>query len=628
MTGRTVSHYEFLDRLGGGGMGEIYRARDARLNRIVAIKVLPYADASDGKRRQRFLQEAQAASGLNHPNIITVHDILSDGDTELLVMELVAGKTLADLLPPAGMAPRDVVKYAVQAADALAAAHAAGIVHRDIKPGNIMVTGSGLVKVLDFGLAKATFSEFGYESGETRSIAPPLTVQGSVMGTVNYMSPEQAEGKSVDGRSDVFSFGVLLYEMVTGRTAFGGDTALSIMSAILRDEARPIREIASATPHQLAEIIERCLRKKREERWQSMEEVRAELEKLKQQFDSAMLQTLELRRPRPRRSKVIAMAAAAVCAAAALGGGWWFVRHKAALAPVGKPPVAAAPATANSAPPAGVPDTNAAAARAGAPTPAADTALANDAIVQMVEAKVPPSVIVGHIRSSKTKFDLSTAELIRLTKAGVPATVIQAMRDPAGSAALNVPQGGVAKSVQTDGTASVQTPAQTSAQTPAQSSPQIPAPADALPAASLPSTPRTNATAVALADGASIAIELAQDIPADAQPGAPIRFTVSKDFKVGGTVVIPKGATVTGEVVDASRRKALIIGVKMTYKLMQADAAGGQKLNVRATPARGTGQSRRPVDTGTAKKTKDVAASAGTEYQAYIDGDQSVTVRK
>ncbi len=619
MTGRTVSHYEFLDRLGVGGMGEIYRARDARLNRTVAIKVLPHADASDAKRRQRFLQEAQAASGLNHPNIITVHDILSDGDTQLLVMELVAGKTLGDLIgeriPPVGLAPREVVKYAVQVADALAAAHAAGIVHRDIKPGNIMVTGSGLVKVLDFGLAKATFA-FDNDSGETRSIAPALTVQGSVMGTVNYMSPEQAEGKSVDARSDVFSFGVLLYEMVTGRTAFGGDTALSIMSAILRDEALPIREIASGTPHQLVEIIDRCLRKERGDRWQSMVEVRAELEKLKQQFDSAMLQTLEVRRAQPRRSRVIAIAAAAVCAAAALGGGWWFLRHKAAPSPVDRPPVAAAPATPNPAPPA------APAAPVEAPPPLADTALANDAIVQMVEAKVPTSVILGHIRSSKTKFDLSTAELIRLTKAEVPANVIQAMRDPTGSAPPNV-----LKSVQTAAPTQVQSPA-TSAQTPAQSPPPIPVPAAALPAASSPSTPRAGATAAALADGASIAIELAEDIPADAQPGAPLRFTVSKDFKIGTTVVIPKGAAVTGEVVDASRRKALIIGVKMTFRLMQADAAGGQKLNVRATAARGTGQSRRPVETGTGKKIKDVAAPAGTEYQAYIDGDQSVTVRK
>ena len=246
MVGRTISHYQILEKLGAGGMGQIYKAQDTRLNRVVAIKALTRMDSGDSDRRRRFIQEAQAASSLNHPNIITIYDIVSEGGDEFMVMEYVNGKTLGDLLPPGGLGVSAALADAIQIADALEAAHAAGIVHRDLKPANIMVTGTGLVKVLDFGLAKLTFAgraASGAVSGtdETQSVvAASLTTQGSILGTVSYMSPEQAQSKRVDRRSDIFSFGLVLYEMVTGSKAFASDSAISTLSAILRDEARPI----------------------------------------------------------------------------------------------------------------------------------------------------------------------------------------------------------------------------------------------------------------------------------------------------------------------------------------------------------------------------------------------------
>src|SRR6185295_7730263 len=230
MVGKTVHHYQFLEKLGAGGMGEIWKAQDTRLNRMVAVKILTNANAGDPERRRRFIQEAQAASALNHPNIITIHDIISEGDAEYMVMEWVQGKTLIDLIPKGGLRVPQVLKYAVQMTDALQTAHAAGIVHRDLKPGNVMVTETGLVKVLDFGLAKLTdtspLSQTGSSGDDTtRTIAEaPLTVEGSIIGTVSYMSPEQAQGKKVDARSDIFSFAVVLYEMVTGTRAFAGDS--------------------------------------------------------------------------------------------------------------------------------------------------------------------------------------------------------------------------------------------------------------------------------------------------------------------------------------------------------------------------------------------------------------------
>src|SRR5712691_2999521 len=206
MVGRTIGHYTIVEKLGEGGMGVVYKERDTHLDRFVAIKVLPPEKVTDPERRRRFTQEAKAASALNHPNIITIHDIDEADGVYFISMEFVAGKTLDSLIPRHGLRISEVLKYAIQIADALARAQAAGIIHRDLKPGNIMVTEQGLVKVLDFGLAKLTETAPRDENDATRTFKQPATEEGTIVGTVAYMSPEQAEGKMVDARSDIFSF--------------------------------------------------------------------------------------------------------------------------------------------------------------------------------------------------------------------------------------------------------------------------------------------------------------------------------------------------------------------------------------------------------------------------------------
>ncbi|HLN02155.1 MAG TPA: serine/threonine-protein kinase [Bryobacteraceae bacterium] len=242
MIGTTVSHYRIVEKLGEGGMGVVYKARDLRLDRFVCIKVLRAEQLKDESRKQRFIQEAKSASSLNHPNIITIYEIDRADGTDFIVMEFVAGKTLQQLIPRGDLPVVEVLKCAIPIASALAAANAAGIIHRDIKPGNIMVGANGIVKVLDFGLAKLAENATG-EFGETatlRATEGPSTEVGTIIGTTAYMSPEQAEGKKVDPRSDIFSFGSVLYEMVTGRRAFHGDSKLSTLSAILKDEPKPV----------------------------------------------------------------------------------------------------------------------------------------------------------------------------------------------------------------------------------------------------------------------------------------------------------------------------------------------------------------------------------------------------
>jgi serine/threonine-protein kinase len=252
-------------------MGDIYKAHDARLNRFVAVKVLSTANAGDPERRRRFIQEAQAASGLNHPNIITIYDIVNEPEGDYMVMEFVSGKTLVDLIPKGGLRAPQALKYGVQMADALSAAHSAGIVHRDIKPGNVMVTDSGLVKVLDFGLAKLLEPRSPWDVTLT---AKPQTQSGLVMGTPAFMSPEQAEGKPVDARSDIFSFGSLLYEMTTGKRAFAATSMAATLATVLHKEPEPI---SIHVPRELSGTILRCLRKSPESRFQSMADVRAAL---------------------------------------------------------------------------------------------------------------------------------------------------------------------------------------------------------------------------------------------------------------------------------------------------------------------------------------------------------------
>ena len=281
MVGRTIAHYRILEKLGEGGMGVVYKARDTHLDRPVALKVLPPEKVADPERKRRFVQEAKAASALNHANIITIHDIASEGGRDFIVMEYVAGKTLEELIGRKGLKLNETLNYSLQIADALVKAHAAGIVHRDLKPANVMVTGDGLVKVLDFGLAKLT-EPIGPEA-ETLTAR---TAEGAIVGTVAYMSPEQAEGKPVDSRSDIFSFGVLLYEMVTGRRAFERESKLSTLSAILREEPKPL---GGDVPAELDKIVSRCLRKDPNRRSQHMGDVKVALEDLREESVSAKL---------------------------------------------------------------------------------------------------------------------------------------------------------------------------------------------------------------------------------------------------------------------------------------------------------------------------------------------------
>src|SRR6204780_2732281 len=285
MVGKKILHYQLIDKIGAGGMGEIYKAQDSRLNRLVAVKILSPGLSTDPERKRRFFQEAQAASALNHPNIITLYDIVTEGDMQCIVMEYIGGKTLRDLTPAGGLAPAQVLQYATQIASALTAAHTAGIIHRDLKPSNIMVTTSGLIKVLDFGLAKWVDSGMSGQTGEQSTVEAALTREGSIIGTVSYMSPEQAEGKHVDARSDIFSFGDVLYEMVTGKRAFEGRSGISTLSSILRDDVRPIHEAAPEVPPLLEQVILRCLPKDPAARWQSMKEIEGALITLQRQLD-------------------------------------------------------------------------------------------------------------------------------------------------------------------------------------------------------------------------------------------------------------------------------------------------------------------------------------------------------
>ena len=652
MVGRTVLHYQLLEKLGAGGMGEIYKAQDTRLNRFVAIKVLTSAATGDPDRRRRFIQEAQAASALNHPNIITIHDIVSDGGTDFMVMEFVSGKTLVDLIPKGGLRGPQVLKYSVQMADALQAAHNAGIVHRDLKPGNVMVTESGLVKILDFGLAKLTdrgpLNTLSGPNDATLTMAEaPLTVEGSIIGTVSYMSPEQAQGKKVDTRSDIFTFGVVLYEMVTGARAFGGDSTLTTLSAILRDDVRPVAEFAPEAPPQLELVIRRCLKKSPDDRWQTMKDVLMALSALKHESDSGMLYRTRLMGPPPPRPEVpaegqkrmggvpVPVLAAALSALIVLGaiagGAVWRKRHRRPQAPVEV--VVAQPVTAaNPEPPA--------ASDAKSPAASADEAMTNDSVIQMVEAKVSANQIVAQIRASKTQFVLTPAELIRLAKAKVPDSVIESMRDPK-RAASGAPQPASAPASKAT-PKQEPPPPQPAAVTQPQPQPvPLPAPPPPQPAPvttaaakaptpppSQPGNPKAATVSVKIPDSTGFKIALAEDIPESADKDQPLRFTASENVRVGDSLVIAKGATVMGAIVDSGKRRILGIPVsKMTLKLTAVNAVDGSKLNLRALATRRPEGSFRDVDTGKAKP-KGVAAAAGSEYFAYIDGDQTVSVHK
>jgi eukaryotic-like serine/threonine-protein kinase len=291
MVGTTISHYEILEKLGEGGMGLVFKARDLQLGRFVAIKVLIAAVGESAEHRARFIQEARAASSLNHPSIITIHDIITIEQGECIVMEFVRGKTLADMIEEGRIPGVDCLKVATQIADAVAAAHSIGIVHRDLKPANVMVTPEGLAKVLDFGLAKMAVEDEGKDAlggafgdmDRTVSIhmtTRPKTAEGAIVGTVAYMSPEQAQGHFVDARSDIFSFGAVLYEMFTGERAFRGKSGLATLTAVLRDDPRDFSLTNVDAPPEAQEVVMRCLRKDPEQRFQAMRDVKNALEQI------------------------------------------------------------------------------------------------------------------------------------------------------------------------------------------------------------------------------------------------------------------------------------------------------------------------------------------------------------
>jgi serine/threonine protein kinase len=312
-----IGPYQIVSKLGAGGMGEVYLAQDTRLGRHVAVKILPREFRSDAERRRRFLREAKAVSALNHPNVITVHDFGSAGEIDYLVMEYIAGKPLDRIIPHKGLKTREALHYAIQIADAVAYAHAAGILHRDLKPANVIVTDAGTAKVLDFGLAKVLTSD-ARRTMDTRD--------GLILGTAAYMSPEQTEGKTVDPRSDIFSFGSMLYEMVTGRRPFHRDSVASTIAAIVHDQPKPANTVADDVPPPLAELIDRCLRKSPVDRFQNMTELRLALEHVRHNLQTGVVTFATNPGKRPTRFKWVAgsFIAGTLVAAAVL----WYMKPR------------------------------------------------------------------------------------------------------------------------------------------------------------------------------------------------------------------------------------------------------------------------------------------------------------
>ncbi|WP_051670819.1 serine/threonine-protein kinase [Bryobacter aggregatus] len=568
--------YEVQQEIGSGGMGKVYQAKDLKLGRTVAIKALHAAAGGNEERRRRFLLEAQSASALNHPNIITIFDIIEENGADYMVMEYLPGKTLLDLIPRGGMRFPQVIQLGVQIADGLAAAHAAGIVHRDLKPGNIIVSDRGFVKILDFGLAKLAESTPSDDPDATTDA--PLTVEGSILGTLSYMSPEQAQGKKVDARSDVFSFGAVLYEMTTGQRAFPGKSSALILTSVLRDEPKSLAELAPDAPPDFAHAIWKCLRKEPDERWQTMEELHRVLLALKQGSDSGVLY-----RQRPVAPYVqpvvpaVPVAPVVVKSSGAwkafkiiaglgflllfflIAGGLWIAQK--ATDQLKNVPIEISEK--------GVKVGN---LKVDAPE---GKKIGNEEILEMVKAKVPDTLILSQIRSSKAEFDLSSDAVTDLVQAGASEKVIDAMRNPKKVPPQpSVTIGDLIKSQKSE----------------------------AIPATVVP-------------DGTPISLTLAEDVPADAPVGTELEFMVVADVEVKNSVVVEKGARATGSIMDKTKKKLLVMGARTQYQLTEVTAVGGETLKLRRTLRSFDG----PVSD------KRLVATQGGVFIGYTDGEQRLT---